>query len=268
MNPRVAKYASQVGFDAGEYTWFDLSDLPKNYEDEFNEYSRGIGWDTANFSLSEIPLPAENCAIIFERVDENLQLIFTYNKDLTITFDKKTEKVPLGSAICAYYSQHPDPIPFAIIYDKINPHTKTCLHLREDIQATYKPGEDFQKKSDLMKQVMEKAVLTLAVVNRKAFVKETNVMAYTAIDNKPFLNQKRRAKDKPPIYDWVTIELKPSTPKREHQGGTHASPARHERRGHFRKYSSGKVSWVKPTWVGNIERGMIVHDYIPESKAA
>lgn len=119
---------------------------------------------------------------------------------------------------------------------------------------------------DTMKNViLLKPVMSVMVLNRKAFVTHSNLNVYRGIDNKPFINRKRRAKDKPPVYDWITVELAPSAPRKEHQGGTHASPARHERRGHFRKYPSGKIAWVKPTWVGSLERGLIVHDYKAEA---
>jgi hypothetical protein len=261
MNKNVAHYASKVGFDAGEYTWFDLTDLPKDYEDEFNEYSRSIGWDVANFALDEIPMPADDVAIIFNHDGEKPQFIITYSKQ--ITFDDEVYKVSYeGPAICAYYSEYPDPTPAAIICNRKNRFTNTFLHVRSDLQKTFERG-DFKKMCEGLEQIMmTKPVKTLALLNRKAEVNNTMLTAYRGEEKSSFINKKRRAKNKPPIYEWVTIELKPSAPRKEHQGGTHASPARHQRRGHFRKLRTGKVSWVKPTWVGNIERGLIVHDYV------
>lgn len=46
--------------------------------------------------------------------------------------------------------------------------------------------------------------------------------------------------------------------------GTHASPAMHKRRGHFRQLKSGKVVWVKSSIVGKPENGVITKDYVVE----
>jgi hypothetical protein len=43
---------------------------------------------------------------------------------------------------------------------------------------------------------------------------------------------------------------------------THASPAMHKRRGHFRQLKSGKIVWVKNTIVGKPEDGVITKDYV------
>jgi len=46
--------------------------------------------------------------------------------------------------------------------------------------------------------------------------------------------------------------------------GTHASPAMHKRRGHFRQLKSGKVVWVKSSIVGKPENGVVTKDYVME----
>ena len=76
-------------------------------------------------------------------------------------------------------------------------------------------------------------------------------------------NQRRIAKGKPPlIYDWHTVIVGPSQAKQPHQGGTHATPRRHERRGHWRKLPSGKQVWVKNCWVGDASKGSVFKDYL------
>lgn len=47
-----------------------------------------------------------------------------------------------------------------------------------------------------------------------------------------------------------------------HQGGTHASPRQHERRGHWRTYRSGKRVWIKNCVVGDPTLGYVKHDYM------
>ena len=71
---------------------------------------------------------------------------------------------------------------------------------------------------------------------------------------------KKIRQGKVPTYDWKTILIEPAKPKGEDQGGTHASPRWHERRGHWR-ITRGKKVWVKNCEVGNKARGAVFHDY-------
>jgi len=264
MNPRVMKYTAKVGFDAGQFTWFDLSDLPPSYEEELMEYAKEIGWFEKKFKLDEFFLPSNDLAIIFEHPSNSQQFVFTFNKLTKInfeTFDHTYE----GPVICAYLYSTPDPMPVALICNDINTGTGDYLHLRSDLRKSFQ-REDFSRMYEIMKQEMTSPFVVLSLLNRKALVSEGTLTTYKGEEKSSFINKKRRAKNKPPIYSWTTVELKPSAPRKEHQGGTHASPARHERRGHFRKYPSGKIGWVRPAWVGSIERGMTVHDYLPSKE--
>lgn len=82
---------------------------------------------------------------------------------------------------------------------------------------------------------------------------------YTA--SKRANHAKKIRQGKPPQYDWKTIVIEASKQKGEDQGGTHASPRWHERRGHWRKVASGKIVWVKNCEVGNKNLGAVFHDY-------
>ena len=260
MNPRVMKYTAKVGFDAGQYTWFDLSDLPPEYEPELMEYAKEIGWFEKEFKLDEFFLPSNDLAIIFEHPSNSQQFVFTFNKLIKITFETFDHTYE-GPAICAFLYSTPDPMPVALICNDINTGTGDYLHLRSDLHKSFE-RENFSRMHEIMRQEITNPLVVLSLLNRKALVSESTLTAYRGEEKSSFINKKRRAKNKPPIYSWNTVELKPSAPRKEYQGGTHASPARHERRGHFRKYPSGKIAWVRPTWVGSIEHGMTVHDYI------
>lgn len=76
-----------------------------------------------------------------------------------------------------------------------------------------------------------------------------------------FTNRRKIAEGKVPAYDWVTVTVEPSKARAEHQGGTHASPRLHDRRGHMRRLPSGKTVWVKACKVGDVTRGIVFHDY-------
>jgi hypothetical protein len=76
-----------------------------------------------------------------------------------------------------------------------------------------------------------------------------------------FSNRRKIAKGKVPTYEWRTVTIEPTKPRQESQGGTHASPRLHDRRGHLRKLASGKTVWVKNCKVGDANKGIIFHDY-------
>lgn len=86
--------------------------------------------------------------------------------------------------------------------------------------------------------------------------------AYTPTPRPSLINSKRKAKGKPPaLFDWHTVTIGPRPAPGFGKGGTHASPRLHDRRGHWRKYPSGKVGWVKNCKVGDASRGVVFKDY-------
>jgi hypothetical protein len=85
---------------------------------------------------------------------------------------------------------------------------------------------------------------------------------YKATPKRTFLNQKRQAKGKSALtFDWHTIVIEPPKAKNDPQGGTHASPRRHQVRGHWRTYKSGAKGWVKECWKGDASKGSVFKDY-------
>ena len=81
------------------------------------------------------------------------------------------------------------------------------------------------------------------------------------------LNKKRAKKNRVPLYEYKVLDIvadilqaQPSEPK-PHQGGTHASPRMHKRRGHVRRLASGKTTWVRNTIVGKPGSGAVDKDY-------
>ncbi len=88
-------------------------------------------------------------------------------------------------------------------------------------------------------------------------------MAYQPTPQRTFINQKRQAKGKPALtFDWHTVAIEPPAPKNDAQGGTHASPRLHERRGHWRTIKkSGKRVWVRDCKVGDASKGVVFKDY-------
>ena len=87
------------------------------------------------------------------------------------------------------------------------------------------------------------------------------VEAYVPTVKDTFTNRRKIKEGKLPSYDWRTIVIEPPKPQAESRGGTHASPRRHQARGHWRTYKSGKRGWVKECWRGDASKGTVFKDY-------
>lgn len=87
------------------------------------------------------------------------------------------------------------------------------------------------------------------------------VESYIPVVRDDAASKKRVRKGKAPLYEWRTVVVGGPKTVLEPQGGTHAPPRLHDRRGHQRRLRSGKVVWVRPCKVGNAARGMVFHDY-------
>ena len=90
---------------------------------------------------------------------------------------------------------------------------------------------------------------------------DTKVESYMPTAKDTFTNRRKIKEGKRPTYDWHTVVIEPPKTKQEHQGGTHASPRRHQARGHWRTYKSGKRGWVKECWKGDATKGTVFKDY-------
>lgn len=102
----------------------------------------------------------------------------------------------------------------------------------------------------------------LATVGAWLMSLDTGSTAHVPTARKSHINSKRAAKGKGPIlFDWHTVAIAPATLKIQHQGGTHASPRLHDRRGHWRTHPSGKRVWVKSCKVGDASKGVVFKDY-------
>jgi len=81
------------------------------------------------------------------------------------------------------------------------------------------------------------------------------------------LNKKRAKKGRIPMYEYKILDIiadvmqvtKPTA--KPHQGGTHASPRMHKRRGHVRRLRSGRTTWVRNMIVGKPGSGAVEKEY-------
>ncbi|WP_425401239.1 hypothetical protein [Algiphilus sp.] len=76
------------------------------------------------------------------------------------------------------------------------------------------------------------------------------------------INETRIRKGKTPFFSWRTLHITGEESAGESKTvGGHASPRLHFRRGHIRRLSNGKRTWVRSCLVGDKKAGFSGHDY-------
>ena len=94
------------------------------------------------------------------------------------------------------------------------------------------------------------------------FLSGVNPTGYAPTVKSSHINRTRAKKGKPPLhYTWKTVTIEPPKQKTEWMGGTHASPRKHQRRGHWRNHPNGTRVWVRDCWVGDATKGTVFKDY-------
>jgi hypothetical protein len=100
----------------------------------------------------------------------------------------------------------------------------------------------------------------------------SNVSHSTEFNPSNALNKKRSEAGKQPFFSYHVLDIRGDRRESEvsHNGGTHASPRVHLRRGHIRKHPSAGNIWVNACVVGNKELGMVAKDYrvLPQHETA
>lgn len=220
MTPLIREMVSLDPNVAADYTWFDVGSV-------VNEYS---GDDTEQ-ALIDTPYPLDKCAVVFRDFDGNKILLFLNHIEGN------------GNGVIGWCLRDKD-------YERL----PTLCYVAID-------GQIHVKKDNSTTDSQETIEATMAFVGFFLSKVAPKMQGYKATCNaKSFINRKRAAKKKPPLYDWHTVVIEPPAPKRAPLGGTHASPRRHERRGHWRT-TRGKQVWVKNCFVGDASKGSVFKDY-------
>ncbi|WP_373504654.1 hypothetical protein [Aestuariivirga sp.] len=110
------------------------------------------------------------------------------------------------------------------------------------------------------------AVELFAYVSAGMYVRALNILAMSPeIHSASLPLPGRRKCEKAGVTGWVwhTVSIDPSklTVRGPGQGGTHASPRWHIRRGHWRNLAGGRRVFVRECEVGDMSRGGVVKDY-------
>jgi hypothetical protein len=121
------------------------------------------------------------------------------------------------------------------------------------------PGQFLLKQNKIYLEILLQFLQVLSCSNIK--------METLAVPAK--LNKKREAKGKQPFFEYKILTVaadRPQSSNKDHQGGTHASPRQHLRRGHIRRLTDRKI-WINSCVVGSAETGIIKKDYAVKAAA-
>jgi len=126
-----------------------------------------------------------------------------------------------------------------------------------DMSLVFGDNESYVNFDEVAREML--TIFTYGVVNTITNLHNMRTEYYEAAKK---VQDKRAKKGKQPIISYHRLMLIGSHRVNKVKGrGSHSSPAYHKRRGHFRRYQSGKVVWVRDTMVGRPENGIILKDY-------
>lgn len=125
-------------------------------------------------------------------------------------------------------------------------------------QLTYRVGGSLPQDDKAVKNVTRVLMLVALRLHESSEAYRPQAMGT------PAQQAKRKRHGKAPLFSWHTVHITPPAPSppATTDGGTHASPRLHDRRGHWRTYkATGKKVWVRNCTVGDASRGVVFKDY-------
>ena len=281
MNPLVAEYIGLLPVSPVDYVWFDTtkdSGFMNSYGDWWNQNYQKISEDP--HEIEKLPMPFDKLAmmvsisgesnlsyvgmmpVLFERQGSTL-----YVRQYILKLSEPSVEVTMREKIG--FPEGDDNTLKMVLGIKIHPE------LLRRIRQVSGPGDYFEQEVEstkrLMKLMMQKLFMLCYGIPSQGTYTQGYKLTCSARDEQR--NAIKRRKGKRQLFEWNTINISaaplPSKPRNE-LGGTHASPKPHDRRGHQRRYKSGKVVYIKPMTINKdkiAEEGFIQHDYAFKHKS-
>lgn len=228
----IIKLAAIGGVDPTEMHWFDATGCFKD------QTERPPNW------LLESQPPFPKCMVCWEGNSLNHQRM---------------------RLVCMLVGDDPDEGIVVTVWRLPSDHLPVAspimIYVRDEGMIRYGPVEENVN----MDQAEAEMILGFIAAWYESLAQRGEAYVPSIIQN--FTNRRKIAQGKVPSYEWRTVVIEPVQPKKEHAGGTHASPRLHDRRGHLRRLRSGKNVWVKQCKVGDASKGIVWHDYELKEKA-
>ena len=247
INQNIAVAASRVPFDASEYVWIDLSDVPPPPTD-IKDFSQELH----AMHVTEMPMLFEKMAIIPPRVK--------WAVDEVGTLERKGDVL----LYCSYAQGMPDALFAAEAFN----HPTLLNEWTCNLTVAQVISEGWRRQhgmnTEQLSEWLGDATATFIAYVYYATVLKNNVTTTHSCLANP-ANAKRVRKGKLPMYEWRTIEITSERREQLAQALRHAKrqPVRqHDVRGHWAtRKKSGKRYWVRSHKRGDASVGTIFHDY-------
>lgn len=254
MNFVVADYARIAPFSPVKYMWFDMSDtnaLKKKY-DHFATGAALIDVVPPD-AIEDIPMPFDDIVLILSVTDTKT------NRDVRIVVS--VERGAHGLRFNEWSVKHKIPVASLTFRESLHKDPETGFN-PDYMDEMTKRGVPTSAVFSQLRKLMGFALPIFACLCYSKPLDGQEVIGYRCTDDNPS-NAKRIRKGKRPLFEWTTVNIRAAEPS-ESLGGTHASPKPHDRRGHQRRYKSGKVVYIRPMTINKHKipsEGFIHHDY-------
>lgn len=254
INPRVAKAAMLVPFDAAEYTWIDLSEMT-THVDEIRPHMDEL----QAFTVEKMPMLFEKLAV--------LPPAKYYDDKSATTISREGDEITyevwrLGVSRVGFTAKIRDLVPFSYEKDvKIDIPKDNLDKLMNSIKGSQQEANAW---------LVNNITYLMGVLYYATAVKRDVTETYTCPTNPA--NVKRRRQGKTPMYEWKTIIIDATIRKRIAAAVRAAKPREPQRehgvRGHWAvRKKSGKRYWVKAHKRGDASKGTIFHDYTTQGES-
>jgi hypothetical protein len=260
MTPTVKFVASHAPFDSASYKWFDLTEAVSH---EFSQYMQllTLGDHTyphPDVTATSFPMPFERIAVvdIFEPIQEVKDRLLKQGVRLKETTAVYTLERKNDELIYSVWQRELASAPAVVII------AAGSIWGDRKFSFPYELRKGFENRREERDLELSRYFFYM---NRLLNVLYGSGEIKAHIPKATFTSIRQMAKGKPRAYNWSTVEIKPY--RREPappQGGTHASPTPHERRGHVRRLKNGKVVTVRSSLVNKHkipQQGITYHDY-------
>lgn len=152
------------------------------------------------------------------------------------------------------------PVPYGMIIPK-DLHIVGMENYKKTNQKILSPGLAEILGANSCNEYIQSFVLCLEELLEALSCRNVTTVNYQDASQK---NAKRIKEGKLPIYEtkMLVVDTKASVSgKGEYQGGAHASPRQHLRRGHIRRHPSAGNIWIQSCVVGDSTKGTINKQY-------
>lgn len=267
MNPLVAEYIGLLPVSPIEYVWFDTtteSGFTENYREWFKQNAESMR--ERNYHVSELPLPFEKLGMIITAKN----ITNTISQIVPVLVERKGSYLYIHQ----YMRGVKDPSVLIEIHGELFAETEkhravdTKIHFNDKFLEAVGQTKATESEIRTQERLIELIYFRLFALCYGIPSQGSSVQGYklNCTPRQLQVNVKKRIKGKAQLFEWKTVEINVNPEPKEYvaQGGTHASPKPHDRRGHQRRYKNGKVVFVKSSTVNKhkIETdGFIQHDY-------